>query len=312
MIISASRRTDIPAFYSDWLLHRLKEGYCYVKNPYHAKRVSIIPLTPDKVDCIVFWTKNAAPILEKLTCITEMGYPFYFQFTITGYDQTVEKGLPPKAQLLDTFKRLSDKIGARRIIWRYDPIFITPKFTVAHHLETYAKMASVLEGYTERSVFSYIDFYPQRGKSAASMGISPLEQTMMHQLAAGFSKIAYAHRMQLFTCAEEIDLSVYKIKHAACIDQALIASILDCSLKVERDKNQRPFCSCIESVDIGSYNSCAHQCTYCYATGSLAAVTREMQNHVITSPLLIGEPDPFAIYFKRKAESLKMMQASLY
>lgn len=310
MIISASRRTDIPAFYSDWLMQRLEEGYCYVKNPYHAKRVSIVPLTPDKVDCIVFLTKNPAPMLGKLRRISEMGYPYYFQFTINGYDQTIEKGLPPKAQVLDTFKRLSDIIGAQRVIWRYDPVFVTPKFSVFYHLETYAKLAAILEGYTERCVFSFIDFYPRRGKSVAAMGIEPLEQMIMHQLAAGFSQIAYAHRMQLFTCAEEIDLSAYQIGRTACIDQALVAAILGCPIKAVKDKSQRPFCNCMESVDIGSYNSCAHQCIYCYAAGSLAAVTRQMQNHVVTSPLLIGEPDPLDTYFKRKAESLKLKQTS--
>ena len=132
MIISASRRTDIPSHFSRWFMNRLKENFVYVKNPFNTKQISKIILTPEYVDCIVFWTKNAENLLPYLQEIKGMGYQYYFQFTLTSYDSSIERGVPKKASVLETFKRLSDKIGKEKVIWRYDPIFLSDKFDISY------------------------------------------------------------------------------------------------------------------------------------------------------------------------------------
>ena len=156
MIISASRRTDIPAFYSEWLLNRLKEGYALVANPRNALRFSRVSLNPQTVDCLVFWTKNPAPMLPKLDEITAMGYPFYFQFTLTPYGQDIEQNLPDKKTLLQTFQALSRLLGAKRVIWRYDPVILTAQMNIEYHLQCFETFASALEGYTHRCIFSFL------------------------------------------------------------------------------------------------------------------------------------------------------------
>lgn len=115
MILSASRRTDIPAFYADWFINRLKGGYVYIPNPRNPNRMGKVTISPENVDCIVFWTKNPLPMMDKLYLIGEMGYQFYFQFTLTPYGKDVEKYLPDKSVLINTLKKLSQKLGKHRV-----------------------------------------------------------------------------------------------------------------------------------------------------------------------------------------------------
>ena len=129
MIVSASRRTDIPAFYSDWFFRRLEEGYLYVKNPMNPRQVSKILLSPDTVDCFVFWTKDPGPMMERLSVLNRLGYPYYFQFTLTPYGTDVEPGVPHKNELVRTFRELSCRLGPERVIWRYDPVLLSPSYT---------------------------------------------------------------------------------------------------------------------------------------------------------------------------------------
>jgi hypothetical protein len=157
MIISCSRRTDVPAFYSDWFFNRLSEGYVLVLNPMNARQVRNVSLALPDVDCIVFWTKNPAPMLDRLHLLKD--YPKYFQFTLTPYDRDVEPNLPPKSELIDTLLRLSDKIGKKRIIWRYDPVLLTDKISIDYHVDHFGDLAKRLSGYTERCVISFIDMY---------------------------------------------------------------------------------------------------------------------------------------------------------
>jgi Domain of unknown function (DUF1848). len=158
MIISASRRTDIPAFYSEWFLNRIKAGFLIVRNPMNPKQLSRIVLTPDVVDCIVFWTKNPTPMLPKLDELKD--YNYYFQFTLTGYGQDIERNLPSKKDvLIPAFLELSEKIGAHRVIWRYDPILINSKYSEEYHVSAFKQIAEALNGHTEKCVFSFVDRY---------------------------------------------------------------------------------------------------------------------------------------------------------
>ncbi len=161
MILSVSRRTDIPNYYSDWFLNRIKEGFLYVRNPMNAHQISRINLSPSVVDCIVFWTKNPKSMMERLDELKD--YPYYFQFTLTGYGKDVEPGLPDqRTERISIFKELSEKIGRNRVIWRYDPLLISKKYTAEYHGKAFEEMAYRLSGYTRKVIISFMDFYAKR------------------------------------------------------------------------------------------------------------------------------------------------------
>ena len=163
MIISASRRTDIPNYYSEWFYNRIKEGFLYVRNPMNFHQVSEIRITPDLVDCIVFWTKNPLPMMDRLEELK--AYPYYFQFTLTGYGNDVEINLPDKkTSIIPAFRELAGRIGREKVIWRYDPIFFTGRYTVQYHLKAFRNIAEALSGYTEKCVISFLDIYSKNRK----------------------------------------------------------------------------------------------------------------------------------------------------
>lgn len=307
MILSVSRRTDIPAYYSEWFLNRLKEKYVLIANPYNSDRLGRVELSPDSVDCIVFWTKNPAPMLGKLDAIEEMGYSFYFQFTLTPYGRDVERNLPPKGELLQTFQNLSRRIGPERVVWRYDPVMITETFSIAWHLERFQELCDKLYGVTSRCIFSFIDPYAHIGNEFHGMS-----REEMLAVAQGFSKIATEYQLPLFTCAEEIDLSRFQIGHSACIDRKLIEQITGCPIKAKKDTGQRPACGCIESVDIGAYDTCPNGCVYCYATSSEKAMQRRVRAHDPFSPMLTGIPRGDELITDRTTPSQKILQLSLF
>lgn len=307
MILSASRRTDIPAFYSEWLLKRLEAGWVMTPNPRNPNRISRVELSPGNVDCIVFWTKNPAPMLDKLDRIGQMGYPFYFQFTLTPYGKTIERNLPPKAELLRTFAGLSERIGAARVVWRYDPVLIDAAHTVGWHLEQFQRLCEELHPFTRRCVLSFIDPCPGAGGRFRAM-----RREEMRAVASGFAQTAQKYGLALFTCAEEIDLKEYGIGHSACIDRELIERITGCGIAAKKDPGQRPACRCVESVDIGAYNTCAHGCAYCYATSGAASALRRVRSHDPDAPMLTGYPAGGESITDRAAPSQKEDQLRLF
>jgi hypothetical protein len=312
MIISASRRTDIPAFYSQWFMNRLQAGFVYVQNPYNANRLAKVKLAPDVVDCIVFWTKNPQAMLGQLDRIDALGYRYYFQFTLTPYNKTIETFLPDKSEIIETFKRLSNRIGTSRVIWRYDPILINKELSFDYHLSMFHQMCETLADYTEQCIFSFVNLYGKIQKQLLGLGVSVLKNTEMHTLARGFADIAKGHKLKLATCSETIDLSIYGITQASCISQALIEQIIGCPLSVKKDNNQRLSCGCIESVDIGAYDSCSHGCTYCYARRNEALVNKNIEKHDSKSPLLIGYPRGDEKVTDRVGKSFKAAQTVLF
>ncbi|MHC1722854.1 MAG: DUF1848 domain-containing protein [Aminipila sp.] len=288
MIISASRRTDIPNFYYDWFTNRLKERFVLVRNPMNYNQVSKIDLSPELVDCIVFWTKNPQPMLDKLNLLRD--YHYYFQFTLTSYGRDVELNVPSKSKnVIDTFKRLSNQIGPERIIWRYDPILINKKYSQDYHLEYFEKIARQLEHYTEKCIFSFIDFYPKIKTSLNEMGASGMDDYEKRTMAGTLQKIASQYGLNLETCAEDIDLSNIGINHGKCIDDVLIERITGYPIASKKDKNQRLECGCIESIDIGAYNTCGNGCKYCYANHSRTLLENSMQNYDVDSPILCSQ-----------------------
>lgn len=169
MILSVSRRTDIPNYYSEWFYNRIKEGFLYVRNPMNAHQISEIKITPDVVDCIVFWTKNPLPMMKRLNEIKD--YNYYFQFTLTGYGNDVEVNLPnKKTEMIPVFQELSEKIGKQKVIWRYDPIFFSDRYTKEYHLKAFKSIAEALSGYTEKCVISFVDICIRRvGKQLVNL-----------------------------------------------------------------------------------------------------------------------------------------------
>jgi hypothetical protein len=232
----------------------------------NLQQISKINLEPDLVDCIVFWSKNPKPILEKLQFLKE--YAYYFQFTLNPYDTDIETNLPPKKEIIETFKELSDRIGPQRVIWRYDPVLFNSRYTITYHVDKFNEFACQLKGFTEKVTFSFIDFYKKIAENIIANGIVEITTEDKNTLAENFSKITKENNLIIDTCAESIDLSPFYIGHAKCIDDVLIAKITGKDLTVKKDKNQRSECGCVRSTDIGEYNSCLTGCVYCYATNN--------------------------------------------
>jgi len=309
MIISASRRTDIPAHYSDWMINRIKERYVYVRNPMNSHQVSKINLDPEVVDCIVFWSKNPEPMLDKIQHFNN--YAYYFQFTLNPYDNDIEIKLPPRKDIINTFKKLSDITGSQRIIWRYDPVLLNNRYTINYHIDQFMELARQLKGFTEKVTFSFIDFYKKITENIKSNYIKVITFEEKKIIAENFSKIAYENNFHIDTCAEDIELSQYNIGRARCVDDILIAKITGNNLSINKDKNQRYECGCVISTDIGEYNSCLNGCIYCYANNNQNIVVNNFKKHDILSPLLIGDIKNTDIINERKNSSNKILQKDL-
>jgi len=310
MIISASRRTDIPSYYSEWFYTRIKEKIVYIRNPFNIRQISEINLEPELIDCIVFWSKNPKPMIDNLNLLKN--YKYYFQFTLTPYETDVEARLPSKTEIIETFKKLSDTIGPQKVIWRYDPVLISKKYNITYHIDNFEKLAGALKGYTEKVTFSFIDFYKKIKENIKLLEIVEISTEEKNIIAQNFSEIARNNNFLIDTCAENIDLSQYGITHARCIDDRLISKITGNNLFVEKDKNQRLECGCVRSIDIGEYNSCSNGCVYCYANNSDNTIDKNIKKHIPLSPLLIGDIYSDDIVKERKVTSEKIFQNEFF
>lgn len=311
MIISASRRTDIPTYYSDWLFNRLREGYVLVRNPMSIHKIGKINLSPDVVDGLVLWTKNPIPMLGRLSELEK--YNYYFQFTLNAYGKDVEPNIPSKKDtIIPAFIRLSKAIGRDRVIWRYDPIFFNENYSLEYHCKYFKKLASVLCDYTEKCTVSFLDLYRNTARNVQPLQIQIETHEQQLELLSSFSEIAHHHGIYIDTCAEAIELGDLNIAHACCIDKERLERLGHCKLSVEKDRNQRPECGCIASIDIGAYNTCKNGCLYCYANYSNLTVKKNAENHNPQSPLLFGEVGPDDTIIERKVKSCKINQVSLF
>lgn len=229
MIVSASRRTDIPAFYSSWFFNRIKEGYVLVPNPFDAHRISRINLSPAVVDCIVFWTKNPAPMLDNLELLKD--YKFYFQFTLNPYGSELENNLPRFRKRIELFKRLADKIGREKVIWRYDPILTNEVYTVSFHREKFAETAELLKEHTEKCMLGFIDHYRHIRPAVGKFNIRPLLPEEIRQMAVSFRETMDAYpAIALETCTSKVDLSALGISTGLCVDNKLVEKITGYSI----------------------------------------------------------------------------------
>lgn len=296
VIISASRATDIPAFYADWFFSRLRTGYSGWVNPFSGKKSYI---SYDRARLIVFWSKNPEPLLSYLPELRTRGINSFIQFTLNDYAvDGLEPGVPPLEQRIDTFRRLVDALGFGRVVWRFDPLVLTGRIDVPYLLEKLSAVGDRLQGYTEKLVFSFADIAAYRGVAARmrEQGIASREfgEAEMLLFARELNALNRKWGFEIATCGEKIDLSSFGIEHSRCIDDRLMIKYFsedealmgflgwpgkypggslfpqqDCSLN--KDKGQRALCGCVASKDIGAYGTCAHGCVYCYANRQGAA-----------------------------------------
>lgn len=296
MIISASRRTDIPAFYTKWLINRIKAGYCAVPNPFNRNQVSYISLKPEDVEVIVFWTRNPSPLLPYLKELDERGFRYYFQFTILDNPTEIDQKVPPLSSSIKTFIKLSDIVGPERVIWRYDPIVLSKATGVQFHIDTYEKIAEELRGHTIRSVISVMDIYKKAGRRLANLQKQGIEivdyqgksSERFDFLMEHLVQTASSHNLEIFSCSEVIDLTQYGIAKGKCIDDDYIRKVFNISVSQKKDPSQRAECGCVISKDIGMYDSCLFGCQYCYATTSFERAKINHEKHDPTSPSLLG------------------------
>lgn len=311
MILSVSRRTDIPSFYGEWFYNRIKEGFVMVRNPMNYHSVSRINISPNVVDCIVFWTKNPNPFIPFLNEIDEK-YKFYFQYTLNAYDVDIEKNIPKIDERIDSLLLLSKKYGSDRVIWRYDPILISDKYDLNWHIEKFTGLCQQFNGAVSTCVFSFLDVYAKNSSKLNKNGVRPLTELEMQFIAEKFADIAKKNNIKLKTCSENMDLIHLGIEKSCCVDSCLISKLIGCNIDVTKDKNQRAECGCVESIDIGQYNTCSNGCLYCYANYSDATVVTSKKKHNPKSPLLIGEVEEDDKITERSVKPLRKEQMSVF
>ncbi|MBP5473721.1 MAG: DUF1848 domain-containing protein [Bacteroidales bacterium] len=305
-IVSASRSTDIPAFYSDWFLHRLKVGYSAWTNPFNGTKSYV---SYQNTRLIVFWSKNPKHLLDKdglLDYLQTKEINSYVQYTLNDYEnEQLERGVPPLADRIDTFKSLVDRLGFGKVIWRFDPLILTDTVNINSLLDKIKRIGDYLKGYTEKLVFSFADIDTYR-KVKANLEKNNIiyrnfSEHEMLQFAAGLQQLNREWNFTLASCGEKIDLDQFGIVHNKCVDDNLIIKHFSADRKLMdflgvdikepnlfgeekkkniKDKGQRPFCGCIVSKDIGEYNTCAHLCDYCYANTSKESAMSNFRRHL--------------------------------
>lgn len=284
-IISASRRTDIPAFYSDWLMSRIQAGYVNVMSPF-SRKVSHVDLKPENVLAIVFWTKNARPLVKYVPDLKNRGYSMYFLYTVNNYPKDLEPHTPEISHTLKTIEMISGQFDRQVIRWRYDPLVVTRDFSVDMCLDNFDFVCSKMKNVTRECIFSPCDYYRKTTSKMLGKGIEFLtpdkDETL--KMSSMMADIASGHGVSLFSCAHDF-LVGNPIAKAKCIDAGFIGNLLRSEEAIKALKNlkisrSRPGCACVESTDIGAYDTCLHDCVYCYATQRTLNRHEELLNSV--------------------------------
>ena len=308
MILFASGRTDVPAFYAQWFINRIRAGFVDVRNPYYSSQVTRYRLTPELVDCIVFCTKNPAPMLPFLDELA--GYGIYFFTTITPYGPDIEPHVPPKSQVMDDFAALSARLGKDRVCWRYDPIFVNEDYPVSAHIRAFRAMAERLQGATDRCIISFIDLYEKTKRNFPGLEEVPVSDQRF--LAQALSAIGRETGIEVETCAEKEDLSAFGVTGNVCLSRETIERAAGIRLLKDLPRQRlRPQCACLPTHDIASYNCCPHLCRYCYANYDAALVAKNYARHDPDSSFLIGTSAPGDLVHQAKQVSYRDSQLLL-
>ena len=300
MILNTGARTDTVQYYTEWLLRRFREGYVYSRNPLFPDKVTRYELVPDKVDCVVFCSKNYRPILKDLHEITDR-FNTIFHYTITAYGQDIEPNVPSIDESIETLYELEEQVGKDRIYWRYDPVLLTGKYTVDSHLETFGYMADRLSGHVDRCIFSFVEMY--RKLEVNMPELFPMSDRDKDRVAEGLGRIAKEHGMPIQTCGNNGDFSRYGIAGSGCLTLDAIGKANGVEFRNLKHKGMRTGCHCIESRDIGAYDTCPNGCRYCYATKSHEKAAENYRMHDPSSPILIGRIEDADIITQGNQES---------
>lgn len=279
MILFVSGRTDIIAFYTEWFLNRLKEGFFDVRNPFNPKLVSRIYL--EDVDAIMFCTKNPLPIIKHLKSINK---PILFHVTLTPYKEDIEPNVPAKTKIIEGIKEISKMIGIDNLFLRYDPIFLNEKYNLAYHQQAFQKMCTLLDGYVKQIIVSFLDDYKNVRKNQNVLKAQELTKNDLKKIGLSFSKIAKDHNMTIQTCFEEETLTEYGFIKGECFSKEMAYKLTGKEFKKWTARK----CECVSMVDIGAYNTCHHLCKYCYANYDEKNVEQNIEKHDPNSSLLIG------------------------
>ncbi|MBQ9002103.1 MAG: DUF1848 domain-containing protein [Eggerthellaceae bacterium] len=285
MIINTGARTDTVRYYADWLLRRFEEGWVYARNPLFPNKVTRYELDPAVVDCVEFCSKDYAPMLPRLREITDR-FNTHFQYTITAYGRDIEPGVPDLDTSVDTLLALEKIVGARRICWRYDPVLLTRDYTIERHLDTFDHLCGRLTGHVDRCIFSFVEMYKKLQFNFPEL--IPLTDEDMEELAAGLGRIAAEHGIRIQTCGTNGDYSRYGIHPSGCMTLAMIGASNGVEFRDLKHRGTRGGCHCIESRDIGAYDTCLAGCKYCYANKSPQKAAENLKLHDPDSPLLLG------------------------
>lgn len=311
MIISTGMRTDIPAFYSQWLLNRIREGYVLVRNPYNEHQVTKYLLNPNIVDCMCFCTKNPAPLLPYVQKVLATFHQFWF-VTITPYGKEIEPNVPEKKQVINSFIRLSQMLGRDAVGWRYDPIFYGFGWDKERHIAAFREIAEALRGYTNYCVISILDLYPKVCKNAPE--ILPPTRNEQLELLKEFVTIARQNGITIKGCYEWQYLESVGVDCSGCQTKGVLEKAIGGEFVVPhmQSKNPRGACNCLLGSDIGAYNSCGHLCKYCYANADKQTVLANIKRHNPLSPFLIGEPQPDDKISEAKQKSWLNLQTDFF
>ena len=294
MILNVSGRTDIVAFYTDWFMNRYHEGFVDVRNPFNHNLVSRIDFSD--VDAILFCTKNPIPILNK---INEINKPIIFHVTLTPYKKDIEPNVPPKGEIVEAIKKLSKIIGKDNLVIRYDPIFISAKYTLDYHIKAFENLCSLLDGYVSKILISFLDDYKNVRKNKKVLNFKELEESEYKAIGENFSISALKHHMIVHTCFEDRNLTEYGFSKDECLSHELAYKLTGKVYKKEWKARKEGKCHCVQMVDIGVYNSCKHFCKYCYANYDEKQVQDNFINHDPNSSLLVGKLNESDIIKKR-------------
>jgi len=285
MILNTGSRTDIPAYYSEWFYNRIKKGFVYTRNPYNPKLIHSYKLDPSVVDVLVFCTKNPEPMMKRLDEIAH--FKQFWGITLTAYGKDIEPHVPDKHRIIECIKVLSNRFGSQSVEWRYDPIFLSDKYTKEVHLRSFEHIANKLSGSIEICVISFIDLYQKTIKNFPSVSEVCLEDQI--ELIKAFVEIGKKYNIRIKTCLENKVLEDYGVDTSGCLTQSVLEKSLNQRLNITKQTQAREGCDCLLGNDIGSYNSCGHGCVYCYANYDMKLVRENMKKHNKNSPLLIGE-----------------------
>lgn len=282
MILFASGRTDIPAFYSNWFINRVKAGFVDVRNPFNQKLVSRIYFSD--VDLIMFCSKNPLPMINKLDTLN---VPVLFHVTITPYSKDVEPNIPDKRLIIDGVKKLSLVLSIDNVVVRYDPIFLSDKYNVDYHIKAFDKLCKNLNGYVNKIIVSFMDEYKNVRSNKNILKYRAFTREDYKKIGEAFSKSAHDNGMSVQTCFEDEDLTEYGFVKGECLSHELAYILTGKKFKSSNVRKEKK-CECVQMVDIGDYNSCMHMCKYCYANYDEKAVSNNFERHDDNSSLLIG------------------------